>query len=75
MLCCFKLYNEELKNIKEFNYELQDGINVNIKEQRKKSPEALFKPYLFGKEGNGIGQSCYDSIQKCNNDIRKELYI
>ena len=67
-------YNEELKNIKEFNYELPDGTNVDIKEQRIKCPEALFKPYLIGKEGNGIGQSCYDSIQKCNNDIRKELY-
>jgi len=46
MLCCFKLYNEELKNIKEFNYELPDGTNVDIKEQRIKCCEALFNPYL-----------------------------
>ena len=26
-------YNEELKNIKEFNYELPDGTNVDIKEK------------------------------------------
>ena len=26
------------------------------------------------KEGNGIAQTCFDSIQKCNIDIRKELY-
>lgn len=51
MLCCLKLYNEELKNIKEFNYELQDGINVNIKEQRKKSLKLhLSLIYLVKKE-------------------------
>ena len=25
-------------------------------------------------EGNGIGQTCYDSIQKCDIDVRKDLY-
>ena len=66
-------YEEELKNVREFNYELPDGNNVIIKEQRIKCPEALFKPNLIGKEGNGIAQNCLDSIQKCNIDIRKEI--
>ena len=67
-------YNEELKTVEIFDYELPDGSKINIKEQRIKCPEALFKPDLFGKEGNGISKACNDSIQKCNVDIRKDLY-
>ena len=29
---------------------------------------------MVGKEGNGIGQACYESIQKCNIDVRKDLF-
>ena len=67
-------YEKELKNVEQFNYELPDGNIINIKEQRIKCPEALFNPDLIDKEGNGIGQSCFNSIQKCNIDIRKDLY-
>lgn len=67
-------YDEEIKNVNIFEYELPDGNKINIKEQRINCPEALFKPILLEKEGNGIAQTCFDSIQKCNIDIRKELY-
>ena len=29
---------------------------------------------MISKEGNGIGKNCYDSIQKCDIGIRKDLY-
>ena len=29
---------------------------------------------MVGKEVNGISQTCYDSIQKCDIDIKKDLY-
>ena len=45
-----------------------------VKEQRIRCPEALFKPYIIGKEGHGIGQTCYESIQKCDMDTRKDFY-
>ena len=34
----------------------------------------LFKPSLIGKEDDGVHQTTYDSIMKCDVDIRKELY-
>lgn len=60
--------------MKDFDYELPDGTQVNIKDQRIICPEALFKPSIIGRDGNGIGQSCYYSIEKCDIDIKKELY-
>ena len=67
-------FEEELKSVEPFDYELPDGNHVNVKDQRIRCPEALFKPSMVGKEGNGIGQACYESIQKCNIDVRKDLY-
>ena len=67
-------FEEELKSMKDFDYELPDGTQVNIKDQRIICPEALFKPSIIGRDGNGIGQSCYYSIEKCDIDIKKELY-
>ena len=67
-------FEEELKSFEPFDYELPDGNHVNVKDQRIRCPEALFKPSMVGKEGNGIGEACYESIQKCNIDVRKDLY-
>ena len=67
-------FEEELKSVEPFDYELPDGTHVVVKDQRIRCPEALFKPSMVGKEGNGIGQTCYDSIQKCDIDVRKDLY-
>ncbi|CAL2048151.1 unnamed protein product [Caenorhabditis brenneri] len=48
-------------------------------EQRKKHtrslcPEALFDPSKMGMEAPGIHQMCFDSIMKCDEDIRQNLY-
>ena len=76
-------FEEELKSLEpgyvfpEFDYESHDGhpvLHLIGKDQRIRCPEALFKPSMIGKEGNGFGQTCYDSIQKCDIDIRKDLY-
>ena len=67
-------FEEELKKVEPFKYELPDGSQIIIGNQRIRCPEMLFNPYIFGKEGNGIGQSCYESIQKCDIDIKKDLY-
>ena len=39
-------------------------------------PEILFKPNILGNELGicNIGQACYNSIQKFDNDIRKDFY-
>ena len=67
-------FEEELKSVETFDYELPDGTLVMVRDQRIRCPEALFKPALIGKDGIGFGQACYDSIQKCDIDIRKDLY-
>ena len=67
-------FDEELGSVEPFDYELPDGTHVIIKDERIRCPEALFRPSMIGKEGNGISQTCCDSIQKCKENIRKDLY-
>ena len=67
-------FDEDIKSVEPYDYELPDGTNVIIKDQRIRCPEVLFKPDIIGKDGVGIAQACYYSIQKCDIDIRKDLY-
>ena len=60
--------------MKSFKYELPDGSFIEINKQRITCPEILFKPNMIGKERLGFDRICYDSIQKCDIDIRKDLY-
>jgi actin beta/gamma 1 len=39
-----------------------------------RAPEALFQPGLLGLESAGIHETTYNSIMKCDVDIRKDLY-
>lgn len=55
-------------------YELPDGRRINVNIARFKCGELLFQPSLNGKEYAGIHLQAYDSIQKCDIDIRSELY-
>jgi actin-related protein len=58
----------------EKQYELPDGNVVKISGERFRAPEVLFQPNLIGKEADGIHKLTFDSIQKCDIDIRKDLY-
>ena len=42
--------------------------------QRFRCPEVLFDPSLVGKEADGIHQTTYDTIMKCDIDLRANLY-
>ncbi|KAL3957643.1 hypothetical protein ACCO45_008221, partial [Purpureocillium lilacinum] len=48
--------------------ELQPG------EVRFRAPEALFQPSVLGLESGGIHVTTYNSIIKCDVDVRKDLY-
>ncbi|KIK66854.1 hypothetical protein GYMLUDRAFT_218271 [Collybiopsis luxurians FD-317 M1] len=58
----------------EKNYELPDGQVITIGNERFRAPEALFQPYMVGLEDAGIHETVYDSIFKCDLDVRRELY-
>jgi actin-related protein len=58
----------------EKTYELPDGQVITIGSERFRCPETLFQPSFIGKEQDGIHKLTYDSIQKCDIDIRKDLY-
>lgn len=47
---------------------------ITIGNERFRAPEALFDPTVLGLEGGGIHQTLYNSINKCDIDVRKELY-
>jgi actin beta/gamma 1 len=58
----------------EESYELPDGNVIVIGNERFRCPEVLFQPSFIGNESSGVHQLTYDSIMKCDVDIRKDLY-
>ncbi|KAF8960201.1 actin family [Flammula alnicola] len=58
----------------EKNYELPDGNIITIGNERFRAPEALFQPAFLGLEAAGIHEMTYNSIFKCDLDVRRELY-
>jgi len=56
------------------NYELPDGSVITVGDERFRCAEVLFRPNLIGKESEGIHKLTYDSIMKCDVDIRRDLY-
>ena len=59
---------------KEKTYELPDGNIITVGSERFRCPEVLFQPSLVGKEAQGIHDTTFQSIMKCDVDIRKDLY-
>jgi len=59
----------------EKNYELPDGNVITIGNERFRAAEVLFQPSFIGKEAAGIHDTLFQTIMKCDVDIRKDLYL
>ncbi|CAD7967086.1 unnamed protein product [Amoebophrya sp. A120] len=58
----------------EKTFELPDGNVITVGNERFRCPEVLFQPSFIGKESSGIHDTTFQSIMKCDVDIRKDLY-
>jgi len=72
-------FDEEMKTATESSsidksYELPDGNIITVGNERFRTPEVLFQPSLIGKEASGIHDCTFQTIMKCDVDIRKDLY-
>jgi len=72
-------FDAELKSFqesasKDVQYTLPDGNIVTVGNQQFRCPELLFNPSKIGKEFPGIHELTFQSIMKCDVDVRKELY-
>jgi len=59
---------------KEKTYELPDGNIATVGNERFRCAEVLFQPSFVGKEAMGIHDTTFQSIMKCDVDIRRDLY-
>jgi len=72
-------YKKEMKAAEkssdiEKTYELPDGNVITVGNERFRCPEVLFQPSMIGMEQDGIHKLTFNSIMKCDVDIRKDLY-
>ncbi len=69
-------FEEELKRAAslEKSYEPPDGDKITVGAEQFKCPEALFQPSLANVEGNGIHEMIFNSVQKSERDVQKELF-
>merc|ERR1739844_113146 len=58
----------------EKSYELPDGNVITVGNERFRCPEVLFQPSFIGKEASGVHDTMFQTIMKCDVDIRKDLY-
>ena len=72
-------YEDELRKAAhsseiESTFTLPDGNVINIGNERFKCPELLFNPAMNGFELDGIDKTIFNTIMKCDIDVRSDLY-
>jgi actin beta/gamma 1 len=58
----------------EKTYELPDGQVITVGNERFRCPEVLFQPSFIGMESSGLHELIFNSIMKCDIDLRNDLY-
>jgi len=59
----------------ERQFELPDGQVITLGSERFRCAEALFQPKLLGMEVAPIHVAIYESITKCDIDVRRDLFV
>jgi actin-related protein len=72
-------FEAELKTASEGSdvdrsFTLPDGHSISVGNERFRCPEILFQPEMVGVASPGIHQCVFDTIMKCDADIRRDLY-
>ena len=72
-------FDAELKTAQEHKgqetkYVLPGDKTIFLKEERIRCPEIHFSPLLDNNECDGIHKATFDSIMRCDNDIRRDLF-
>jgi actin-like protein 6A len=73
------------QNMPSMQYELPDGNVIDVGVERYKIPELLFQPELIGsfglggdapdlKNAKGLSQLVLENINRCDVDVRKDLF-
>lgn len=57
----------------EKEYQLPDGRKIVLGSERFKCAEALFEPTHARFELEGVQKYCYDAVQRCEPELRREL--
>lgn len=73
----FKSATEPQSTTIERTYLLPGGKPLLLKEERLRCPEILFQPQQakeLNKDIEGIHKYTFESIMKCDNDIKKDLF-
>lgn len=70
---CYVALDPAKEFAEAINYKLPDGREIPLVDERWKCPEALFNPSIVGLEALGIGGIVWESISRCEVDLRKPL--
>jgi len=79
-LCIVALeYDKKIKDYQDAKepdapYTLPDGNTITIGNERYRCTEIMYQPQMAQKEFEGIHKFAFDSIMKCDGDIRKDLF-
>lgn len=67
------LLDSAYTNIYNHDYELPNGNTITLGNERFKTTEVLFKPFLHGKVSRGIHEIVLSSLSRCPIDLQHDL--
>lgn len=69
-----ELQKIEQRRVPKQTFNLSDGVTVPLGAELFQCPEILFSPSIAGLQGEGIHQQILSSLERCDGDVKKEMY-